>query len=103
MIPFWYLYLFSNQPEGAVLERAIEQLIFSFDPNEPHFTFFVLQVASALTLLFSAYLFLVTDHHTFAVVVVAIHAALAIFYFAWEQAIGVALPLVFLRNELRRT
>ena len=102
-IPFWYIYLFSHQPEGRVLESAMEQLKYSFDPSEPHFTDFLLIVASAITLLVCAYLFLATKHHMLAMLIVAIHAALALFYFGWGQAIGVALPLIFLRNELRRT
>lgn len=103
MLAFWYVYLFSHQPEGKVLESALEQLKYSFDPSEPHYTLFILQLVSAITLLFCAYLFFATENFILAMVIVAIHTAVAFFYFSWGQALGVGLPLIFLRNELRHT
>ena len=102
-MPIWYIYLFAHQPEGKVLASAIQQLKFTFNTNEPHLTQFVFLAISPIILIACAYLFLATKHHMLAMIVVGAHAAVAFFYFGWIHAIGVALPLLYLRNELRRT
>ena len=65
--------------------------------------FFALSVVSALLLLVCAYLFLCTEYSMAAMILVGCHAGAVLIYFGLGEAVGVALPLIFLRNELRRT
>lgn len=101
-LPYLYIYLFYQQPEGQILENILNQLAFTFNPEEKHFAQFVLYAASHLALLVCSFLFLATRFHLLAMTIAAINVSVVLVFISWSQAVPAALPLLFARNLLRR-
>ena len=102
-LSIWYVYLFMHQPEGTVIEGALEQLSYSFDTNIDGNIYFYLQAITTFLLIIYSALFLFTKKHKTAMSLVIINTIISASILAWPLALNNALPLLYAKNVFKNS
>ena len=101
LLIMWFIYLFSAQPEGMAFELGLKQLMYSVNPSTEGYQLYIGTIISIIACIGCGLLLLLSSYKQLAFVVIAIHGAVALYFYDWSIAGLIALPLLFSRGEVK--